>query len=274
MTVSQRDNTSLTSTDCVQGGVLYPIVFRQLQPKIGFAWATRIIGFIELGTFLMSFVLLRSHKVERTKPRSLIDTQAFRELPFMSYVFALAILFSGYFVPLFYIPTYAITHLHTTGDLAFYLLAVTNAAAFLGRLVPGFAPRLFATVQVLPLATAAGGALVFAWVGVHNLAGLVVFCIVYGIVSGVIITVTTLMVSDLSPPGAVHETIGTRLGMAYFSCGIGLLIGSPIAGALTDTSRGDFLKVQVWGGATLLGGAAVLIYPWAYIRRVRRRHNH
>lgn len=222
----------------------------------------------------MSFVLLRSHKVERTRPRSLIDTQAFRELPFMSYVFALAILFSGYFVPLFYIPTYAITHLHTTGDLAFYLLAVTNAAAFLGRLVPGFVPRWFATVQVLPLATAAGGALVFAWIGVHNLAGLVVFCIIYGILSGVIITVTTLMVSDLSPPGAVHETIGTRLGMAYFSCGIGLLIGSPIAGALTDTSKGDFLKAQVWGGATLLGGATVLVYPWVYIRRVKREHDH
>lgn len=231
------------------------------------------MGFIELGTFMLSFVLLGSHKVERTKPRSLVDTQAFRELPFMSYVLALAILFSGYFVPLFYIPTYAITHLHTTGDLAFYLLAVTNAGAFLGRLVPGFAPRLFATVQILPLATAAGGVLVFAWIGVHNIAGFVVFCIIYGILSGVIITVTTLMVSELSPPGAVHETIGTRLGMAYLGCGIGLLIGSPIAGALTDTSKGEFLKAQVWGGATLLAGAAVLIYPWVYIRRVKKRHN-
>lgn len=130
--------------NCTAGDIVYPIVFRHLQPRFGFAWATRIIGFIALGTFLVPFVALWSHKIKGKKPRALVDTQAFRELPFMLYICALAILYTGYFVPLFYIPTYATQHLHTSPDRAFYLLAVTNAGAFIGRFLPGLMPKILA----------------------------------------------------------------------------------------------------------------------------------
>ncbi|KAM5511698.1 MFS monocarboxylate [Fusarium oxysporum f. sp. phaseoli] len=35
------------------GGVVYPIVFRELQKQIGFAWSTRIIGFIALAVMAL-----------------------------------------------------------------------------------------------------------------------------------------------------------------------------------------------------------------------------
>lgn len=248
------------------GGIIYPITFRQLQPRVGFAWATRVIAFIALGTFFISFVALRDHRATGKEPRSLVDLQAFRELPFMIYILALFVLYAGYFVPLFYIATYASTHLHTTSDLAFYLLAVTNAGAFIGRLLPGLCPKPFAATEALMLASAAAGISVLAWMGVCNLAGFIVFCVAFGLLSGIIITLTTVMVPVLSP-GTLQGKVGTRLGMAYAGCGMGILIGSPIAGAASHTAIGDFRGAQIWGGATLLLGSALLVYPWLVVKR-------
>lgn len=97
-----------------------------------------MIAFLAVGTFIVSFLALSSYKIGGKPPRSLIDYDAFRELPFVLYLLALFILCAGYFVPLFYITTYASTDLHTTtSDTAFYLLAVTNVGGFFERLVPG-----------------------------------------------------------------------------------------------------------------------------------------
>ena len=242
-------------------------MFRELQSRVGFGWATRIMGFIALGTFAVSFAAFGCFKVESKKPRALVDTQALREPAFMTYIVALSVIYAGFFVPYFYIPTYATQHLSTSSDLAFYLLAITNAGGFIGRLLPGVIPKILARPEVMLLATAGGGLLVLAWIAVRDIGGLVVFCLLYGIVSGAILTMTMVMVPALAPHGAVHETIGTRLGMSYFGQGIGILVGSPIAGVASNTMQGDFKGAQIFSGLMLLGGATILIYPWMVVRR-------
>ena len=234
---------------------------------VGFGWATRIIGFIFLGTFAISYVSFHGTSLMGTKPRALIDRTAFREMPFMAYVLALALIGCGYFVPIFYISVDASTNLGTSPDLAFYSLSIINAASVIGRFLPGLVPKIFAAMAAFPFMTAAGGLVILAWMAVHSVAGLVMFAVVYGLIDGYLITVITVMVPVLSPAGAIHETIGTRIGMAWFGFGIGALIGSPIAGALSDTRNGNFTGAQAFGGATLFGGAALLIYPWMVVRR-------
>lgn len=62
------------------------------------------------------------------------------------------------------------------------------------------------------------------------------------------------------------EVIGTRLGMALAFGGVGLLVGSPIAGAFLN-SRG-WIGLQVWAGSLVmvsgicLLGVRVLKYGW------------
>ncbi|KAI4283174.1 MAG: hypothetical protein L6R38_002365 [Xanthoria sp. 2 TBL-2021] len=222
---------------------------------------------LALTTFSISFAAYHSYRVKSRTRRSLIDTEALREPAFMVYIPAFLTLCCGYFVPLFYIPSYAISHLRTSDDMAFYLLALTNAGSLIGRLLPGLLPQWLARVEAFPVATTATGLIVLLWLQVNNLGGFVAFCVIYGLSSGILITLATIMVPLLAPPGIVETRIGTRLGMSYFGAGIGVLIGSPIAGALTDTSKGDFVGAQGWGGATLLAGAALLIYPWLFVRR-------
>ena len=203
-------------------------------------------------------------QVPSQKPRSLIDTRAFTELPFVVYVIALFFLYAGFWVPFFYIPSYAKLSLHLSDDLSFYMLAITNASTLFGRILPAFLTKRIGAIELFTFSSVAGGILVLSWAGIHNLPGFVIFCILYGLHAGIITTLTTVMVPALSPS---LNVIGTRLGMAYACSSIGVLVGSPIAGALSDTSQGVFLGAQAWGGATLVLGAMLLIYPWVSIAR-------
>jgi MFS family permease len=42
------------------GGVIYPVVFRQLYPRIGFAWTVRVMGFICLAGCAFSVCVQRN----------------------------------------------------------------------------------------------------------------------------------------------------------------------------------------------------------------------
>ncbi|EQL38268.1 hypothetical protein BDFG_00635 [Blastomyces dermatitidis ATCC 26199] len=64
--VSQYFHTSTTlamgasSAGGALGGVIYLIIFTRLQPRIGFAWATRVLGYIVLATQLLPLILMKS----------------------------------------------------------------------------------------------------------------------------------------------------------------------------------------------------------------------
>jgi MFS family permease len=63
------------------GGVVFPVLMRELLPRIGFAWTVRSIGFVVVGCDLAAAALFRV----RLKPRRRapwVDWQAFRELPY------------------------------------------------------------------------------------------------------------------------------------------------------------------------------------------------
>jgi len=67
------------------GGVLYPIIFHRLQPTIGFPWATRVLGFIMLGTLTISNCLMRVRVLPAGR-RKFVDLTAFKEAPYVLYV--------------------------------------------------------------------------------------------------------------------------------------------------------------------------------------------
>jgi MFS family permease len=71
----------------VTGGLIFPIMARELLPKIGFPWTIRAIGLIQLASLAVSNCLSRP----RIKPRKagpLIELAAFREMEYTSYAMA------------------------------------------------------------------------------------------------------------------------------------------------------------------------------------------
>lgn len=63
------------------GGMIYPVMARQLLSKIGFAWTMRSMAVVQLTTLLVANILMRS----RTRPRRsgpLVELSAFKETPY------------------------------------------------------------------------------------------------------------------------------------------------------------------------------------------------
>lgn len=80
------------------GGIIYPVVFQRLEPRIGFGWATRVLAFIALATQAVAVVLMRQRDGGSSKSRSLIDQTLFTEKPMLSFSFASLFAFMGLYI--------------------------------------------------------------------------------------------------------------------------------------------------------------------------------
>ncbi len=149
---SQMGHLTLT------GGVIYPIVLRELIRKIGFGWAVRVMAFIMLGTLLIPIAVMKTRLPPR-KSGPVVDLAALRDPPFAIFLVckwkssnvclstypradcdeikAVLFMFIGLYVPFFYVETYALS-IGVHGDLAFYMLIIMSAASVPGRLLPPF----------------------------------------------------------------------------------------------------------------------------------------
>jgi hypothetical protein len=208
------------------GGIIYPLMFRTIQPTAGFSWAVRAIAFVMLGTLILALVILGRHAQPRpTTQRTFATLFAFpalQEPRFLAFTVALLFIFLGFYIPLFYIPLYAQYSLRTSDDLAYNLVAIVNAGSFLGRILP-FLVKGLPPVYNLTFWTAVSALLLFAWIAIYNVAGFVVWTVLYGFASGVIISA--------SPSVVAHRTlcpdlaqIGSRLGLSWAFAAVGILI--------------------------------------------------
>jgi MFS family permease len=78
------------------GGIIYPIVFRRLEQRVGFGWATRALGFIALGTLAFSALVMKPRILPKGR-RKLVDFSAFKEPPYLLFCFAMTLGFMGFY---------------------------------------------------------------------------------------------------------------------------------------------------------------------------------
>ncbi len=116
------------------GGVIYPIVFRELQPRIGFGWATRVIAFIMLATLIVPLAGMKM-RVKPSVQRRIFEPAAWREAPYTLFALGTFFGFMGLYIPFFYVQIYSIKENILGENLAFYLLVLLNAGSFFGRIV-------------------------------------------------------------------------------------------------------------------------------------------
>ncbi|KAH9992527.1 MFS general substrate transporter [Russula compacta] len=230
------------------GGVIFPIMFHSLRPRIGFGWTTRIIGLIALVTLGFANLVTRQ-RVLPTSRRKLFDVSALREAPFMLCTAGFFFGFLGLYIPFFYITPYALIKARTGATLAFYFVPILNAGSIVGRLIPNaLADRIGALNMLIPC-TLACGVLAFTWIAVHENGGLIAFAILYGFFSGAFVSLPPSTITSLSND---LSKVGTRLGMSFGICGIGVLIGSPVGGALLNLHTGHFLHAQLFGAVVMM----------------------
>ena len=201
-----------------------------------------------LGTSIITVAGMKPHKEPPPKRRKVYDTDSFRDYPFVFFCLSLCFGFMGLYVLYFYVELYAMQECDMSKNLAPYTIAMANAGATLGRLGPNYLADKSGPLNFYLPFIFVTGVLAFCWMAIHSQAGLIVFSVVYGFFSASLVSLLGPITVEISTESA--DVIGTRLGMALASGGVGLLIGSPIAGALLN-SRG-WSGPQVWAGSLVM----------------------
>ncbi|KAJ2973369.1 hypothetical protein NQ176_g6650 [Zarea fungicola] len=236
----------IAATGASTGGVIYPILFHRLQQQVGFPWATRALAFVCLGTSAVSIAVMRVRVTPKQK-RALLQLSAFKEMEYSLFCVAIFSGMLGFYNFLNYIQPWAIQQGIAGQDLGFYLLAMINAASTLGRVTPNFLADRYGPLNILFPAAAISSIMAFCLIAVDSTAGVIVLAILYGFFSGGFVSLPAVVVAFLTKD---FSTLGTRLGMFFAIVSLGLLLGTPVGGAILS-GAGSYHGVQAFCGACL-----------------------
>ncbi|KAK9234222.1 major facilitator superfamily domain-containing protein [Lipomyces kononenkoae] len=223
--------TGVAASGSALGGVLFPIVFHQLQPRLGFGWTTRVMAFIILGTQAYAWTVMRVRSVPKFR-RALYDPTAIVDFKFMVFTAAIFFAFASVFIPFYYVQSFAVDKNIFGEYVAFYMLSVMCAGSCFGRIFPNFIADKVGPLNMMIPCTLLTAVMAFVWPAVSSPGGCIVFAIFYGFFSGAFVSLPPPIIATLCPD---LRMVGTRMGMSFSISGIGVLIGTPIAGALLST---------------------------------------
>jgi MFS family permease len=160
----------------------------------------------------------------------------------------------GMFPPIFFLPSYAITR-GMSSRLAFYLVAILNAASLPGRVLPGIFADRYGRMNMLFLAGISTGILTLCWQLCHSNAAILVFTALFGFCSGAIISGISVGLASIPKD---PRNIGTYMGMGMGCAALAALVGPPASGAMVLHYH-RFTQVSIFSGVVLLVGSALII---------------
>ncbi|CAD6924142.1 unnamed protein product [Tilletia controversa] len=238
------------------GGIVFPVMIKNLIPMIGFGWTMRVIALIAAFCLSLAFVCLKTrlppsidvHTPQGWRAVKWFDFSVFRQAEYSFFVLGSALAMLGLYSPFSFCDVWTTTHNIPANG---YWLAVLNAASMFGRILPGFlADRVGRTNTLFPHLLAAG-ILMLVFPLTNNLTGMIFFSILYGFASGSYVSLIPASIGQLGPT----STIGTRLGMAFAGSSLGGLVGTPIAGAILGPDNTNWWGMSVFSGVMVIGGA-------------------
>ncbi|RBR04610.1 uncharacterized protein FIESC28_11537 [Fusarium coffeatum] len=227
----------------------------RLMPMVGFGWTMRAVPFIILVGVLAAVATIRSNKAHARTPFKITSyITPMKEVKFALLCLALTIFGFGLFLPFNFIPLEA-QAMGMSWELSIYSIVILNAVSVFGRILPGFLADKFGRFNMMMICTTMSAILTLAvWLPGRSNAASLCFSAFFGFFSGSYISLTPALVVEVSP----LSEIGHRTGMLYFCISIGVLAGSPIAGALVEANGGNYTYLKVFAGVTMLIGAIVI----------------
>ncbi|KAK5942833.1 hypothetical protein PMZ80_005399 [Knufia obscura] len=257
------------------GGMVFPVLFNNLLPRIGFGWTMRVFGFIAIVLFTCSQLLLKKRLPPKDSVR-ILDFEALKDGLFDLFILGSFTNFLGLYFAFFFIGSYARNVLGMSFSKSNNLILVINGTGIPGRLIPmwladqrqwkGIRP---VTVQIpVNLITSI---LLFSWIAVRDESSLYIFAAFYGFTANAVQSLFPATLADMTlDPRKAGSQLGWGFTIGSFSC----LTGQPIGGLLVQAGDGDYTYAQIYGGAsTLCGCAIVASVAWLRIRQQQRIDN-
>ncbi|KAJ7763963.1 MFS general substrate transporter [Mycena maculata] len=249
------------------GAVVNPLILNHLfnQPSAGFPWAVRTVAFLDLALLGLANIFMRTRLPAR--PANVDMRAIMRDIPFWFCCAGIAFTFWGLFIPIFYIQLFSVKH-NASHKLQASVVAILNAAGVPGRIMPMFLADRWGPFSIIWPVVFLCGCMAFVFLAAGNSdAGLVVFAIVYGWISGAFISLSIPAVASFSR--SVSE-VGTRIGFMGLTGALAILTGSPISGALLNPPHYTWVWPIVFSGVTIFVGLGMFVVSaWLKKRSLR-----
>lgn len=227
--------------------------FSHLLVSKGYANAVRYTAYIVLGCLTIGNLLMRKPlPANIRKPSSPMIATFLKEPEYLMTIFVFFLMMYGMFFPVVYLQLYAVLH-EVDGNLAFYSLAILNACSCVGRILGNFFADTYGAWNLLIPTTVIAGGTIWAVLGVHDKATLVVVAMVYGFFSGAWLSLSLTALGSLAQS---PSEIGARTGLVLAIASLGCLFAAPTQGALL--SRAYLWIRPIAFSSTLLFVAALL----------------
>lgn len=265
----------ISNTGASIGGIIYPIFARRLLAMIGFSWSMRAIALVVLVTTGLGGLLVRQRPELTQNPakRTLYEFRCLKEPAYALFIAGVFFAFAGLYIPYFYTSAWVRdTNFPLDGVEPYYLLSILNAGGLIGRIVPNFFADKFAggPVCIQALTALCCGALAAGWTYIGtSFAGLVVWLVAYGFVSGSVISLipasAAILTRDMS-------RFGGRIGVLFAGNATASLIGNPVAGAILRSSDSGWRGLSAYCAAfNLMGGCLLMVSWWMNFQGGKKR---
>ncbi|TCD70280.1 hypothetical protein EIP91_004181 [Steccherinum ochraceum] len=235
------------------GGTIFPIAARHLIQDVGFKWTMRILGFIQLFALTITCLTVDRRVPPGNISKKFFDLSIFKNRAYCTFCIANLVSFLGLYTVLTYIDVSAV-HAGLDPNFTYYLVAIANAASGFGRLGGGYYADRFGPLNIMIPSTTFAAALTYAWPFAKTKADFIVIAIIYGICSGVYVS---LLMAPIMSMGN-HHNIGIMTGVSQTILAGGALAGPPISGAI-NASTGGFQSVGYYAGSMVIVAVGFII---------------
>ncbi|KAF1846043.1 MFS general substrate transporter [Cucurbitaria berberidis CBS 394.84] len=246
----------IVTTGNSAGGVIYPLVVRQLLPKIGFGWTVRVLGFINVASLAIVIAFMKPRLPPR-KSGPLIDWEALKDKPYVLHVLGMCFIIPGIYIVYYYIASFARDTLSMPYTTSLNLVIIVNGVGIPARVLPGFiADRYIGVLNTMTICLLANIFILFSWLAVDSIPAVYIWTVFYGVFSAAFQSLFPTSIAEYSSD--IAKT-GTRLGMGLSVIGFSALVAGPLGGALLQAAHGNYTVPIAWAGASTLVGTILCV---------------
>ncbi|KAA8642956.1 uncharacterized protein ATNIH1004_009718 [Aspergillus tanneri] len=221
--------TGVATTSGGIGGIVWSAIFGALQDNLGFPWIVRILGFMSIGCFAVSLLLMETRLPPNKSAGGTIDIRSLREVRFTIASIAVSFAEVGLMIMITYLPAYAASH-GVTGALSYNLMSIFSATLIFGRVIPGLLADRWGRYNVMTVTGGVSMLLVLAlWMKAgEDTAAIVTFAAFYGFWSSPAVGLSPVCIAQISRT----EDYGKRYGTTTAIFGLSILVAIPVAGEI------------------------------------------
>ncbi|CAI4048647.1 hypothetical protein SUVZ_12G4820 [Saccharomyces uvarum] len=236
------------------GGLALAPLTRYLITKYGWQWALRICGIITFVCLLPATFLVHphpnyvaTHKLKSVKIEVLhLNMSLVTSKKFIFHMTGALLQSAGYLIPGYYMSSYGQTLGFSSNEGAVFI-GINNAVNAVSKVIVGYFADNFGRLNMLLCCCFLSTVTAFALWLVSTRGTLIAFVILYGVVSGPIISLLPTCMVELF--GVQHYQSSTW--SLYFCRGVGKFLGSPVAGSLIKhggSSAHDYQNAIIYNG--------------------------